>query len=144
MPELIAHLRPTAPLRRAEHIDAGIDLLLSSDADSVRSVTVAGQHPYKMWRFEGPELRPFMPHLALADEQFNQPRQLLPPAFIQNGSVDIVRRDVIMTLHSMTGRKILGLLMDELDSVNVDHEEDFLLAEVLLRRRGTAAKIANP
>ncbi len=134
-PEIVAHLRPTAPLRRAEHIDAGIDLLLGSDADSVRSVTIAGQHPHKMWRFEGAELRPFMPQLTLADEQFNQPRQLLPPAFIQNGSVDIVRREVIMERNSMTGRKILGLLMDELDSVNVDHEEDFLLAEVLLRRR---------
>lgn len=134
-PAIIAHLRPTAPLRRAEHIDAGIEMLLGSDADSVRSVTLAGQHPHKMWRFEGAELRPFMPHLTLADEQFNQPRQLLPPAFIQNGSVDVVRREVIMDLHSMTGRKILGLLMDEMESVNVDHEEDFLLAEVLLRRR---------
>lgn len=138
-PEIIAHLRPTAPLRRAEHIDAGIDMLLNSDADSVRSVTAAGQHPHKMWRFEGTELRPFLPGLSLADEPFNQPRQLLPPAFIQNGSVDIVRREVILDRNSMTGRKILGLLMDELDSINVDHEEDFLLAELLMRRRETAA-----
>lgn len=135
-PELVVHLRPTAPLRRAEHMDEGIDLLLASpEADAVRSVMPATQHPHKMWQFDGAKMRPFMPTLTMADEQFNQPRQALPPAFIQNGSVDVVRREVISDKGSMTGAVVLGMVMDELDSVNVDQEEDFLLAEVLLQRR---------
>lgn len=138
-PEIVVHLRPTAPLRTAEHIDRGIAMLLESDADAVRSVTAVTQHPYKMWRFDGTRILPFMPHLTMADEQFNQPRQLLPPAFIQNGSVDVVRARVIMERGSMTGEVVLGMEMDGLDSVNVDHEEDFLLAEFLMSKRAQKA-----
>lgn len=135
-PELVVHLRPTAPLRRAGHIDTGIEKLLAApEADAVRSVMPATQHPHKMWQFEGDRMLPFMPHLTMADEQFNQPRQALPPAFIQNGSVDVVRREVILEKNSMTGSVILGMIMDELDSVNVDQEEDFLMAEMLMKRR---------
>ena len=135
-PELVVHLRPTAPLRRAEHIDAGIEKLLAHpEADAVRSVMPATQHPHKMWKFDGKRMRPFLPGLSMADEQFNQPRQALPEAFIQNGSVDVVRREVILEKNSMTGSVVLGMIMDELDSVNVDQEEDFLLAELLMKRR---------
>ncbi len=142
-PELVVHLRPTAPLRRAEHIDAGIDLLLASPgADAVRSVMPATQHPHKMWQFDGAQMRPFMPALTMTDEQFNQPRQALPPAFIQNGSVDVVRREVITEKNSMTGQVILGMVMDELDSVNVDQEEDFILAELLMKKRQASPQIS--
>ncbi len=137
-PDLVVHLRPTAPLRHASHIDAAVDLLLAHpEADGVRTVTPATQHPYKMWRFAaGGVLEPFMPGLSMADEMFNQPRQALPPAWIQNGSVDVIRASTILEKNSMTGAMLLGLEMDAADSVNVDEEEDFLLAEMLLLRRG--------
>ena len=136
-PDLVVHLRPTAPLRRAGHIDAAVDLLLARpDADCVRTVTPATQHPHKMWRFAGDGvMQPFLDHLSMKDEPFNQPRQALPPAFIQNGSVDVIRAACLLEKKSMTGNLVLGMVMDELDSVNVDQEEDFLLADLLLRRR---------
>lgn len=62
VPEIVVQLRPTAPLRRVEHIDGAVDLLLRSPAaDCVRSVCPVGQHPLKMWTCEGPWLRPFVP-----------------------------------------------------------------------------------
>jgi N-acylneuraminate cytidylyltransferase len=76
-----------------------------------------------------------MPHLTMAEEMFNQPRQTLPPAFIQNGSVDVIDPRCIVEKNSMTGAVVLGLLMEEIDSVNVDQEEDFLLAELLMKQR---------
>jgi CMP-N-acetylneuraminic acid synthetase len=143
-PEMVVHLRPTAPLRTAAHIDKGIEMLRDSNADAVRSVTGAGQHPYKMWRFdEGNRMLPFMPFLTMADEKFNQPRQQLPPAFIQNGSVDVVWARVILEKNSMTGNPVLGMVMDELESVNVDNEEDFLLAEALMAKREDAETAAE-
>jgi N-acylneuraminate cytidylyltransferase len=134
-PEIIAHLRPTAPLRTAIHIDKGIEILVGSDADSVRSVCAAPKHPCKMWKFDGENLAPFLPQSICGKEAFNLNRQQLPPVFIQNGSVDITRWNTIMAKNSMTGDRILGFLMEERDSVNIDTEIDFLIAEILLNAR---------
>ena len=50
-PDLLVHLRPTAPTRRVSDVENAVDLLLSRpDADSVRSVVEAPHTPYKMWR----------------------------------------------------------------------------------------------
>ena len=139
-PDAVVHLRPTAPLRRADHIDRAIEMLVRSpDTDSVRSVTVASQHPLKAWGLDDEFLHPYLSHEHHKfSEPYNQPRQQLPPAFIQNGSVDVVRTTVILDGHSMSGTRIKGFVMDELDSINVDTELDWQLAEILIRkRRGT-------
>jgi N-acylneuraminate cytidylyltransferase len=138
-PEVVVHLRPTAPLRRAEHIDRGIRLLLEGDFDAVRSVTRAGQHPYKMWRLGDGSLSPYIHGDMAIPEAYNMPRQSLPQAFVQNGSVDVVWRRTIMELGSMTGARIGGFEMHEEDSVNVDSMTDFLLAELLMGQRLVAA-----
>jgi len=134
-PPIIAHIRPTAPLRTVQHIDKGISMLLASDADALRSVCPAPKHPFKMWRFEGERIKTFLPEEICGKEPYNRNRQQLSAAYIQNGSVDITRWETIMEKNSMTGRVILGMLMDEQESVNIDLETDFLLAEELLKRR---------
>lgn len=135
VPDIVVHLRPTAPLRRAEHIEAGICRLIETGADSVRSVCEAGQHPHKTWSFKGGWLQPYIRGEMAIPEAYNMPRQKLPPAYIQNGAVDIAWRRTVMELNSMTGVRIAGIEMDEMDSVNVDSEIDFALAELILRRR---------
>jgi len=50
-PEIIVQLRPTSPLRRVQHIDEAVYRLLERPgADSVRTVCVPFQNPFKMWR----------------------------------------------------------------------------------------------
>jgi N-acylneuraminate cytidylyltransferase len=132
-PDIIAHLRPTAPLRTAKHIDSGIEMLIKSDADAVRSVCLAPKHPYKMWRFEDHTLCPFLSESICGKEAYNMPRQQLPDAFIQNGSIDITRWNTVMAKNSMTGERILGMLMQENESVNIDTEIDLMIAEIILR-----------
>jgi len=134
-PEIVVHLRPTAPLRTNLHIDQAIELLLrSSEADSVRSVCQASAHPLKMWAIEDDWLRSFVPEeIYRVSEAYNQPRQQLPHAFIQNGSVDVVRTRIITELNSMTGRRIKPFVMDQLESVNIDSSFDWIVAESLMR-----------
>jgi len=141
-PDIVVHLRPTAPLRRAEHIDAGVALLLATpEADCVRSVTPAPQHPLKMWRIVDDRLQPFVPEevygIAAA---YNMPRQRLPAAYVQNGSVDVVRTATITEKQSMTGSVIVPLLMEEADSVNIDSLSDWERAEVLMQQRKPAVQ----
>lgn len=132
-PEVIVHLRPTAPLRRVVHIDGGIKKLLKSRADSLRSVCLSQKHPNKMWKVRGDYLIPFLSE-SKEKETFNLPRQKLPPAYVQNGSVDVIRRSTIMEKNSMTGDKILAFVMGEEDSVNINTLIDFELAEILIKK----------
>ena len=137
-PDIVVHLRPTAPLRTSKDIDRGIELLLSSsgDADAVRSVCQAGEHPLKTWQVKDGWLVPFVPENVYGiAESYNQPRQQLPKAFIQNGAVDVVHYKVIMELNSMTGRRVKALVMDPVDSVNIDGPLDWMLAEILMAKR---------
>jgi CMP-N-acetylneuraminic acid synthetase len=136
-PDLIVHLRPTAPLRRSRHISEIIEVMMAHpEADSVRSVTQAGQHPLKMWRIAEGRLSPFIPEeYSGIPESYNQPRQKLPQAYIQNGVVDVIRWRTIMEAGSMSGKLILPYVMDELDSVNIDSPLDFLLAETIMANR---------
>ena len=134
-PEIVVHLRPTAPLRRAEDIDRGIALLMSSGADSVSSVTLIKEHPEKMWRLTGDRLSPFLKRMK--GEFYNMPRQKLEPLFVNNGSVDVAWAKTILQKNSMTGEDIRGFVMDALSSVNINEPEDLLLAELLLTRRNT-------
>ena len=104
-PDIVVHLRPTAPLRTVHHIDTGIELLLASPkSDCVRSVCCAAQHPLKMWRLKDGYLDPFISEeVSGIREAYNMPRQKLPPAYIQNGAVDVIRTEVILRKASMTG-----------------------------------------
>ena len=135
-PEIVVHLRPTAPLRTVKHIDMCIEVLMESPgADSVRTVCLAPQHPLKMWQIDSGVLLPFIPETVYGiDEPYNRPRQSLPTAYIQNGSVDVVRTSVILN-GSMTGLHLKGVVMDESESVNVDSPTDWAIAEIEMSRR---------
>jgi CMP-N-acetylneuraminic acid synthetase len=134
-PDIIAHLRPTAPLRTVKHIDNGIEMLMKSDADALRSVCPAPKHPFKMWRFMGHTICPFLSETICGKEAYNMPRQQLPDAFIQNGNIDITRWNTVMAKNSMTGERIIGMLMEEKESVNIDTEIDLMVAEIILKNQ---------
>lgn len=135
-PDIVVQLRPTAPLRKAKHIDHGIEILLNSpEADSVRSVCLAPKNPLKMWKIEKNRLIPFIREsFSGIKEAYNLPRQKLPTAYIQNGSVDVIRTKTILRKNSMTGDIIIPFVMEECESVNIDTEIDFLIAEQLIKK----------
>ena len=136
-PDLVVHLRPTAPLRQVHHIDAAIELLLKHpEADSVRTMMATDAHPMKMWRSEGSRLIPYIPSSVYGiKEAYNKPRQSLPVAYFQNASVDVVRPQIISESNSMTGTHILGLEMSKEDSVDIDSPIDLKIAELILQQR---------
>ena len=137
LPDMIVDIRATAPLRRAERIAEGIELLQRlgrAGADSVRAVSSASKHPYKMWRFNGEHIEPFLgeAHTGMK-EPYNVARQMLPDIFQNNGCMNAFWPETILDKKSMTGEKIAGFVMDEWESVNIDHPVDFLIAEQLMK-----------
>jgi N-acylneuraminate cytidylyltransferase len=129
-PDLVVQLRPTSPFRPKGLIDRGV-AVLSRDAaaDSVRAVCVPAQNPYKMWRLEGPYLRPLLDDAGA--EAYNSPRQGLPQTLWQTGQLDVVRRDVVLRARSMTGRRIVGLVVHPMFAVDLDTPQQWALAEIL-------------
>ena len=53
VPEIVVQLRPTSPCRRVIHINEAVYRLIEHpEADSVRTVCLPFQNPYKMWRIK--------------------------------------------------------------------------------------------
>jgi len=130
-PELVVLLQPTSPLRRAEHIDQGVKLLLETNADSVISVCEAEHSPYWM-RVLDSEGR-VMPFIESQREYLR--RQDLPAVYRLNGALLITRRRIIIDEDRLLGDDVRALVMAREDSIDIDDEIDFLLAESLLKRR---------
>jgi len=137
LPDMVVDLRATAPLRRANRILEGIKLLSEAgreNADSVRAVSKVVKHPYKMWKLEGKYILPFLPESFTGmKEPYDSPRQILPMVYQNNGSMNAYWPETILEKHSLTGQKILGYVMEDWESVNIDTLLDFTLAEELLR-----------
>ncbi len=132
-PDVVVQLRPTSPLRPPGLLDQAIDALCGApDVDSVRAVTPAGQNPYKMWsRGDEGRLEPLLrtEHLR---EPYNMPRQALPPVFWQTGHVDVFRPETIEVHDSLTGTRVMPVIVDRAYCVDVDVELDWAYAEWLL------------
>lgn len=120
--DVFVHLRPTSPFREPGLIDRAVALLRSHpDVDSVRSVSPVAKTPFKMWFVDDDGL--MEPVVGTWDEEcFNRPRQALPPVWTQDGTLDVVRSDVVRG-GSMTGRRVLALRHDS-PLVDVDTAAD--------------------
>lgn len=133
-PEIVVHLRPTSPFRRVSHIDEAVYRLMARpEADAVRTVCVPFQNPFKMWRIE-PDgfMRPLGVELGIPHEPYNQPRQMLPEVYWQTGYVDVAWSDTILVKDSMTGERILPLIIDPSQWIDIDSADDWRRAERLL------------
>ena len=125
-PELVVQLRPTYPVRRTSDIENMVRYMRDNpDMDSMRCIAPAKEIAYKMWfKDDNNLLKPVMTDIP---ECYNMPRQQLPKIYYQNACIDVIRADVILKQHSMSGKKIAGYEMDE--NFDIDTEEEFLAAE---------------
>jgi len=142
-PDLVALLRPTTPFRRPETIDRAVELLLNdAAAHSVRTVRLCSEHPHKMWVMdgEGRRIRSFVPLEQKLREAHTLAYHLLPTVYVQNASMDVLRPSNIWNLRSTTGSEIIPMVMDELESIDINSELDFTLAEVTMGRTRNARR----
>lgn len=127
--EIILILQPTAPLRKAKHIDEALDLLIKSEADSIVSV-VEVPHQYN-------------PHFIMKIKDgglsfykkdgidFTR-RQDLPKVYSRNGAIYAIKVGPFLKENSLYGKKCLPYIMDFNESINIDTLNDFYIAESFL------------
>jgi len=131
-PDLIVHLRPTTPLRKQPWIDDAVELLTANDeADSVRSVSMPSQHPYRVFRIDDRGyLDPIMKHEHATPYLLR--RQELPHMYYYNCVIDVTRPATIWNKASMTGDHILPYVMDADEVIDVDSPRDLAIARLLM------------
>jgi N-acylneuraminate cytidylyltransferase len=138
LPDAIFQFRPTSPSRSVSKIEEAVELLKRHpEADSVRGVVEPGQNPYKMWTVVDGLMHPLLSISGVA-EPFNEPRQSLPKVYWQVGYLDLIRTQTILKQNSLTGIRILPLKIDSKDSIDIDDEFSFQLAEFLMEKRRSA------
>jgi N-acylneuraminate cytidylyltransferase/CMP-N,N'-diacetyllegionaminic acid synthase len=131
-PDALVLLQPPSPLRRGWHIDEAVAMLARENADSVLSVCAPDYHPYWMKVMRDGRLVPFMPEGA-----YYHSRQALPPVFRTNGAIYVARVDRLIEHRTFELERTLPYPMAREESVNIDDEFDWWLAEQLLRARST-------
>lgn len=124
-------LQPTCPFRTSKDINNSIELFVKAKTDSIISVcNVNGLHPARM-KYLNKDNILIDPPFAEAYE--NQARQELKPMFIRNGAIYLTKSSTILK-GSFKGEVSMAYLMDEENSINIDTEFDFKLAEILIKK----------
>jgi CMP-N,N'-diacetyllegionaminic acid synthase len=122
--DIIVLLQPTSPIRNPVHIDLAIDMLWHSDLNSVVSV----KGPYKK---RDPILKAIR-HGILEDYCPVQDPTNAEAFYLYNAALYGVKRDYFVKYKKLISAKQVPVVMDQIYSVDVDTEADFLLAETYL------------
>lgn len=135
VPEIVVHLRPTAPYREEGWIDAAVAALTNNPtADAVRSVSEVIQHPYRVFELNGEGLLvPVMLDRHPAPDLMR--RQDLPVMYFYNCVIDVTRASTILHKHSMTGERLFPWIMAAEDVLDIDTPRDLAFAEWFMNQR---------
>jgi CMP-N-acetylneuraminic acid synthetase len=130
--EAVVIVQPSSPLTLADDIDATIQLLLDSGADTAVSVMQLDHaiHPLKMKILKGDRLLPY-----LEDERGRMAAHELPAVYVRNCSVYATRRSLI-DAGQVIGDDCRAYVMPRERSLDINEELDLKFAEFLLTPRG--------
>jgi CMP-N,N'-diacetyllegionaminic acid synthase len=132
-PEHVLLVQPTEPFVRPEQIRGALELMLERGADSaITTVEVARTfHPFHVRRAADDGLLEF----EREEEHYAHPRRQDDPPRYAFGNLYWFRRESFLeTGRIETGRRV-GLPVDAVSAFDIDDEDDWLLAEALLRLR---------
>ena len=129
--DYVVELPVVCPLRNEDHIREAVNKLITTDADSVISVTqMTDKHPVRMKRITDDDLiEDFCSEYPEGDAGR---RQDLEPCYIRNGGIYSMKRDTLMKEKTRHGKVSRPYVMEDKYSINIDSEMDLRIAEVML------------
>lgn len=136
--DYVVGLQPTSPFRAPEDIDACVDRAVKTGADVVVSAREARENPYFV-QIEPDRRDPRWFRQVKRCRVVR--RQDLPPVYVVNGAVYVFTRKALFGIKHLYDAKRFGASpMPWTRSVDLDTEDDFLLAEFLLARGAVRLK----
>ena len=127
--DIVVLLQPTSPLRKSIHIDAAVDLLLGSKANTVVSVQAVPHNfiPSSLMHIDKDGyLKPFM------EGELVLRRQEKPLVFARNGPAILAVQRRTIDSNRLYGDHVLPLTMTSTESIDIDDEIDLLMVEALI------------
>jgi len=125
VPSLLVFLQCTAPVRSPSDIDEAIRTLLDEGADSLVSVV---EKRLFLWTVK--EGRP-VPMTYRPEAR--QRTQDMAPLYLENGSIYVLKPQVVRETGSRLGGTIAMYCMPEASAVDIDSFDDLRLCEALMR-----------
>jgi len=128
-------LQPTSPFVTTSILCKVIEKMVETGCDSVVGVhEIIHGHPYRAKRLvNGDKLDNFFE--GFNGDLFLQ-KQDRPPAYAYNGAIYLRRRELIENYSGKDfglGRDVRAIIMDSIESINIDTETDFRIAEILMQ-----------
>ena len=129
--DAVVIVQPSSPFTLGEDIDATVELLAESGADTVVTVMQLDHavHPLKMKILDGDRLLPY-----LEDERGRMAAHELPAVYVRNCSVYATRRSAI-DRGQMIGDDCRAYVMPRERSLDINEELDLQFAEFLVARK---------
>jgi len=128
IPDYVMLLQPTSPLRNVEDIENTIRLAEEKKPDAVISVKEIETHPFYSREITGDGFIRDFPGIT----QGELIRQEIPDAYTENGSIYLVKRNVILEQESLIPRNSLAYIMPKCRNIDIDTEWEFRLAELII------------
>jgi len=117
-------LQPTSPIRYPKQIDEAIELIQKENTDSLLSVY---KNESFLWNKKGQSLN--------YDFKNRPRRQDKDWELVENGSIYITKKEILLKEKNRLGGKILTYLMPRWMSFEIDEQFDFELVEYLLKTK---------
>ena len=130
VPDAVVLLQPTSPVRAPGAVRDALALYEQTGCDSV--VSVGPVHPF-LWHDA--------PARPLYDVDHRPRRQDIPTderLFVENGSIYVTRTSALRATGNRVAGRVELLVMSELESIDVDDEDQLAIVDALLSRRGAA------
>jgi N-acylneuraminate cytidylyltransferase len=128
-------LRPTSPFRLPETIRRAWQAFRrDASADSLRAVEKCKQHPGKMWVIRGGRMLPVLPFTNGSTPWHSSQYAALPEIYAQDASLEIAWSRVPLETGSIAGEAIVPFVSNALEGFDVNHPEDWILAEYYLQQ----------
>jgi len=128
--DMMVLLQPTSPLRSSADIDAAIKLLTEKKADAIVSVCETEHHP--LWSNTLPENCSMKNFLREDVKGLN--RQQLPVYYRLNGAIYLSKVSTLIQQKGFLHNSTYAYVMPQNRSIDIDHELDFMMAELLINK----------
>lgn len=134
--DIVAQLAPTCPFITVESITRSVELAMMDDCECAVSLKrIEHEHPYRARRLmEDGSFVNFIQDINVEAKRYHS-RQDLPELYCTSGGIYTRKRHLLDKFDGTDfamGEMRKGILMDEIEAVNIDRMIDFYFAQFLI------------
>lgn len=125
-PKMLMWLQPTSPFRKAKHIQQAYELMQSKQTQAVIGCQTIYRDETTLFHLNQGYLK------SLSQDKKSNRRQEVATLLTPNGIIYMTYTDSYKKLQSFYPENTVPLICDKISSIDIDTEEDWLIAESLI------------